>query len=300
MTLKDDLHHLVDELGEDESREALAYLLKLRHAASRSSAGTDGHTDVDESAEDVEVGNAFEIGEAVINPAVGGTRRNPGERWTGTQIQEALRRYTETGAPVTDIFRQVAAGASASSSESRRNRVELERQPSVRAYDSTACAPAGDQRVNTRRKLSEAQEIEVTRLYAETDTPVPEIAQQFGIGESSVYRLAQLHGAALRGRGSVPAKQSQTSPTSPARYKNSGSRRKLTEPQELEVTRLYAETDTPPLEIAERFGIGESSVYRVAQRHGAALRGRSSAPRWSSDDSISRSSDPDLRPNAQA
>src|SRR6478609_5647962 len=61
-----------------------------------------------------------------------------------------------------------------------------------------------------------------------------------------------------------------------------GSRRKLTEDQEKEVTRLYAETETPVSEISKRFGIGESSVYRVAQRHGAALRGRTStasAPR---------------------
>src|SRR5215472_8193017 len=55
-----------------------------------------------------------------------------------------------------------------------------------------------------------------------------------------------------------------------------GSRRKLTEDQEREVTRLYAETETPVSEISKRFGIGESSVYRVAQRHGASLRGRTS------------------------
>ena len=53
-----------------------------------------------------------------------------------------------------------------------------------------------------------------------------------------------------------------------------GTRRKLNEEQEREVTRLYAETDTPVSEISKRFGIGESSVYRVAQRHGASLRGR--------------------------
>src|SRR5437763_1364768 len=61
-----------------------------------------------------------------------------------------------------------------------------------------------------------------------------------------------------------------------------GTRRKLNDQQEKEVTRLYAETETPVSEISKRFGIGESSVYRVAQRHGAALRGRtatSSAPR---------------------
>src|SRR5436190_6965796 len=55
-----------------------------------------------------------------------------------------------------------------------------------------------------------------------------------------------------------------------------GSRRKLSEDQEREVTRLYAETETPVSEISKRFGIGESSVYRVAQRHGASLRGRTS------------------------
>src|SRR5713101_7783140 len=53
-----------------------------------------------------------------------------------------------------------------------------------------------------------------------------------------------------------------------------GPRRKLSDQQEREVTRLYAETETPVSEISKRFGIGESSVYRVAQRHGAALRGR--------------------------
>src|SRR5438876_7966453 len=56
-------------------------------------------------------------------------------------------------------------------------------------------------------------------------------------------------------------------------------RRKLSDPQEREVTRLYAETETPVSEISKRFGIGESSVYRVAQRHGAALRGRSTTPK---------------------
>lgn len=39
-------------------------------------------------------------------------------------------------------------------------------------------------------------------------------------------------------------------------------------------TRLYAETSTPTAEIRERFSIGESSLYRVVQRHGVALRGR--------------------------
>src|SRR5438067_9283763 len=63
----------------------------------------------------------------------------------------------------------------------------------------------GDGATTTRRKLNDSQEREVTRLYAETDTPVSEISKRFGIGESSVYRVAQRHGAALRGRSSVTA-----------------------------------------------------------------------------------------------
>jgi transposase-like protein len=61
----------------------------------------------------------------------------------------------------------------------------------------------------TRRKLSDEQEREVTRLYADLTMPLSEIPRMFGIGESSVYRLAQRHGAALRGRqtpaGTPPA-----------------------------------------------------------------------------------------------
>jgi hypothetical protein len=51
-----------------------------------------------------------------------------------------------------------------------------------------------------RRRLDSAQEKEVTRLYAETTMPVPQISKQFSIGESSVYRIAARNGAGLRGR----------------------------------------------------------------------------------------------------
>src|SRR6266852_5586413 len=61
----------------------------------------------------------------------------------------------------------------------------------------------GDGAGTTRRKLNDQQEREVTRLYAETETPVSEISKRYGIGESSVYRVAQRHGAALRGRSST-------------------------------------------------------------------------------------------------
>src|SRR2546422_1018825 len=59
--------------------------------------------------------------------------------------------------------------------------------------------------IPTRRKLGDEQEGELTRLYADTAMPVSEIARMYGIGESSVYRVAQRHGAALRGRQTPPS-----------------------------------------------------------------------------------------------
>jgi hypothetical protein len=53
--------------------------------------------------------------------------------------------------------------------------------------------------------------------------------------------------------------------------------RKLTDDQEREVTRLYAETPTPLAEIGRTYGISETSVSRIAQRHGADLRRRAGA-----------------------
>src|SRR5882762_1993853 len=75
------------------------------------------------------------------------------------------------------------------------------RKASDSGSDGAASGGAqGDGAGTTRRKLNDQQEREVTRLYAETETPVSEISKRFGIGESSVYRVAQRHGAKLRGR----------------------------------------------------------------------------------------------------
>src|SRR5919199_4452113 len=57
-----------------------------------------------------------------------------------------------------------------------------------------------------------------------------------------------------------------------------GTRRRLTSEQQREIARLYSETGTPTAEIRERFGIGESSLYRVLQKHGVSLRGRATSP----------------------
>lgn len=51
-------------------------------------------------------------------------------------------------------------------------------------------------------------------------------------------------------------------------------RRRLNPDQEREVARLYGE-GTSTADIRERFGIGDSTLYRVVQKLGVPLRGRS-------------------------
>ena len=55
-------------------------------------------------------------------------------------------------------------------------------------------------------------------------------------------------------------------------------RRRLSPEQQHEIARLYAESTIPTSEIRQRFGIGESSLYRIVQREGVPLRGRAAAP----------------------
>ena len=55
-------------------------------------------------------------------------------------------------------------------------------------------------------------------------------------------------------------------------------RRRLSPEQQHEIARLYADSTIPTSEIRQRFGIGESSLYRIVQREGVPLRGRAAAP----------------------
>jgi transposase-like protein len=66
-----------------------------------------------------------------------------------------------------------------------------------------------------RRRLDAEQEREVARLYAETTMSVPQISKQFGIGESSVYRIAQRQGAGLRGRTAATPNTTAAAPSTP-------------------------------------------------------------------------------------
>jgi transposase-like protein len=74
------------------------------------------------------------------------------------------------------------------------------------AIRASAVRPAGSR----RRRLSPDEQRDIARLYANTSMPTSEIRERFGIGESSLYRVVQRHGVALRGRT-----DSSTKPTSP-------------------------------------------------------------------------------------
>jgi transposase-like protein len=69
--------------------------------------------------------------------------------------------------------------------------------PTAEPTDQTE--PSRTDKAVRRRRLDEQQTNEVARLYAATDTPVSQIARQFGVGQMSVYRIAQRHGLARRG-----------------------------------------------------------------------------------------------------
>jgi transposase-like protein len=78
-----------------------------------------------------------------------------------------------------------------------------------RSVTVTRLGPEVAQRVFPRqRALTDEQEQALTHLYAETDTPLSEIARTYGIGQASVYRVVKRRGAALRGRVSTPTRPS--------------------------------------------------------------------------------------------
>jgi hypothetical protein len=85
----------------------------------------------------------------------------------------------------------------------------------ARADGSPASRPKGV--FPPARKLTDAQEREVARLYAETDTPLGEIARRFSIGQSSVARIAQRQGVPMRSGRATPAGTGQAAPATSSR-----------------------------------------------------------------------------------
>jgi transposase-like protein len=93
------------------------------------------------------------------------------------------------------------------------------------------------------------------------------------------------------------AGESSQQPQARAARPGGSRRRKLAPEQEHEIAQLYADGSTPTSEIRERFGIGESSLYRIVQRHGVPLRGRGAA---STESRPARAQAPDGRRRASA
>ena len=61
-----------------------------------------------------------------------------------------------------------------------------------------------------RKRLSRADQAEVARLYGQTETSAADIRQQFGIGDSTLYRIVQRNGLTLRGRVGSTARKPRT------------------------------------------------------------------------------------------
>ena len=77
-------------------------------------------------------------------------------------------------------------------------------------------ASASRSDLRRRRRLSQPEALEIARLYAETNTPAAEIRELFGIGDSSLYRLVQQQGIALRGRTASATRPNAPRPQTPA------------------------------------------------------------------------------------
>ena len=77
--------------------------------------------------------------------------------------------------------------------------------------------------------------------------------------------------------GQDTSAESPTEAAASATRRAGSRRRRLSPDEERDIARLYADKSTPTSEIRERFGIGESSLYRVVQRHGVGLRGHSAS-----------------------
>jgi len=86
------------------------------------------------------------------------------------------------------------------------------------------------------RKLTTEQERELTRQYAETSTPIADIARTFRISEVSVGRIAQRNGAASRRRRAARDTTPDAAPTAPSSARRGRRRRADAEAESTEGT----------------------------------------------------------------
>lgn len=127
-----------------------------------------------------------------------------------------------------------------------------------------------------RRGLSRGQALIVypgTGAYSGERTSSD--SEEFQLTTNDPLHTASEHNAVpVEDVDAQTAHQAQPDDSRPER----ATRRRLTPEQQREVARLYADSTTPTSEIRKQFGIGESSLYRIVQRQGVPLRGRSGSP----------------------
>jgi transposase-like protein len=145
---------------------------------------------------------------------------------------------------------------------------------SATTTESTGQTETGPKRVFPSRKLSDDQEREVTRLYAETATSQAEIARRFGIGQTSVARIAQRHGAPLRTPGLTRASANGTPVPSEAAPAPSRPAEAEVRPTEPAATARPAPVGGPWPDEAptrrRRSAVKHAGAARVAPRAGSA------------------------------
>jgi transposase-like protein len=74
----------------------------------------------------------------------------------------------------------------------------------------------GSARAGKRRRLTSEQQLELSQLYKDPTISAATIRQRFGISDSSLYRILERHGVALRGRRSPSAERAATNASAPA------------------------------------------------------------------------------------
>ena len=89
---------------------------------------------------------------------------------------------------------------------------------------------------------------------------------------SLAARCGGLHPALLSAIAASVASKRRLSPATETRPR--AKRRNLTEEHKAELCRLYSQTAMPLPEIKQRFGVAESSIYRLLQQRDVAVRGR--------------------------
>jgi len=136
-----------------------------------------------------------------------------------------------------------------------------------------------------RRRLSHEEEREIGRLYAETSTPTSEIRVRFGIGDSSLYRVVQRRGLALRGRTASSTQPSSPRAPAPAARRRSstasGAQPDVSEPRSLSATvevhpspRVDGRSNGGPVRRGSVTGATTSPVERASSQTGRGARQR--------------------------